>query len=414
MTKKRVLQDVSIESGYVYVVTDKDDKILFGVNPDGSFEAKKYLLNSIDSNALKSNSLDLDKFNDLTKKRVLQDVSIESGYIYVVTDKDDRILFGVKPDGTFEAKKINFILSDLSVTNSKLSQLLQSKTSVLSDYIICVGDSLTNGAGGNGVTYANTIQSLNPNYPVINLGVGGENVTTISARMGSVPAYIQDSFILPSDTSTVEVSSVTNPRIKNTLFDREVKLLLQSGGSQINPCYVQNIECTLSYNATSQIYFLKRNVAVTNPTTIIAKSILTFVNAKKYRNPRAAIYFMGQNAGYSGNDELIDMYKRLIDFYGSKNYIVIGLHTGTASSRASLETAMLNAFGDRYVNLRLYCVNYALGDANITPTQADTDAILVGSCPPSILSDAIHFNETGYTLLGNLFNKKINELGIIK
>jgi lysophospholipase L1-like esterase len=92
-------------------------------------------------------------------------------------------------------------------------------------------------------------------------------------------------------------------------------------------------------------------------------------------------------------------------------YVILGLTTGTASSRSGLETAMVNFYGDKYINLREYLSADGIYDAGLRPTEKDLEAMKVGSVPPSLLSDSVHLNSYGYTLIGNLVYKRMMELG---
>ncbi|WP_163398150.1 hypothetical protein [Flavobacterium fluviatile] len=402
---------------YLYTVTDSSDRLLFGVRKDGSFYVAKFASNYILGNALKDSSISFTKIDSDFKIRIPETILLEQGYIYIVTDSQDRILFGVRNDGTFYAPKFSYNLNDLSVTENKLSLAVQAKlNSAGNSYITCKGDSLTGGTGGGVVPFPTILQTLvGAGHPVYNLGVGGENVPTIAARTGAVPAIVTSSFTLPADTTnTVEISSDANVLLKNSLYGAPVKILLQGSPAMVNPCYIQGIECTIAYNSAGGIYTLKRNVADVSTTYIPANSSLNFTSSKIHRNPFIDIIFVGQNGGYNSTDnELVDYIKKMAEFSGCPNYLIIGMHSGTAASRASLELLMFNEFGHRYINWRQYVSNYGLRDAGLTPTTADNAAMAVGSCPPQLLIDSVHLSTAGHTVLANLTYKTAIELGYI-
>lgn len=81
------------------------------------------------------------------------------------------------------------------------------QTSMREINIVCWGDSLTAGAGGNGTNYPSVIQELSLNdgfqVNVVNMGVGGENTHMILAR-GGLDIKLEE-FLIPSDTKPVEV-----------------------------------------------------------------------------------------------------------------------------------------------------------------------------------------------------------------
>jgi hypothetical protein len=60
------------------------------------------------------------------------------------------------------------------------------------------------------------------------------------------------------------------------------------------------------------------------------------------------IIFIGQNGGYDDISDLIAQQQAVVD-HGTgpeDRYLIIGLHTGDARSRAELESAMEEAWGD--------------------------------------------------------------------
>lgn len=75
--------------------------------------------------------------------------------------------------------------------------------------IVCWGDSLTYGYGGNGESYPGTLQRLIDErlisgIPVVNNGVCVEQTYTIMARAGVWPMMV-DSFVMPSGITPVEI-----------------------------------------------------------------------------------------------------------------------------------------------------------------------------------------------------------------
>ena len=146
------------------------------------------------------------------------------------------------------------------------------------------------------------------------------------------------------------------------------------------------------------------------------------------------IIFMGQNGGYSSVDDLINMHKLMIDHFKGKEYIILGLSSGTASSRASYEAAMQEAFGRRFISLREYLSTalydddgniiscYGLDDQDLEMEETHTyngteyvtvDEIAAGTVPHQILSDSVHYTSGTKTVIGNLIYKKMVELGIL-
>lgn len=84
-----------------------------------------------------------------------------------------------------------------------------SKCAIRKNVVICWGDSLTAGNGGNRVTYPSILNRLlGVDYSVVNAGVGGETSLTIGARQGGNAMTFGNDFILPSEQEYVDVSFV--------------------------------------------------------------------------------------------------------------------------------------------------------------------------------------------------------------
>ena len=128
------------------------------------------------------------------------------------------------------------------------------------------------------------------------------------------------------------------------------------------------------------------------------------------------IIFIGQNGGYSSIQDLIAQQRAIIDHQqmneqNEGKFLIIGLHTGTAESRVELEKAMLEEYGEQYINLREYMSTQALEDAGMEPTEEDREMMEMGSTPSSLLSDQVHFNASGYELIGKQIYQRMEKLG---
>ena len=274
-------------------------------------------------------------------------------------------------------------------------------------FIVCTwGDSLTAGAGGSGTTYPNVLQSLlGDEFQVINCGVGGENAITIAARQGGIPMLLAHSVELPADNSEVIIGDKWNSLI-SSWNGRVVAPLLQGEAAEtVNNCFIDGIECVIRWTGTAWndpkgLYTIRRVSADSLPVMLNEKSVVFTSSMKKYKSQFANVFFIGQNLGYADNADLVSQYKAMIDFSNCRNYIILGLTSGTGKERAELESLMTKEFGDYYINLREYLATQGLQDAGITPTQMDIDAMQNGEVPPSLLHDHVHFNAKGYELIG--------------
>lgn len=311
---------------------------------------------------------------------------------------------------------------------------------VVSQYlpgIVCWGDSLTAGAGGDGVTYPKILQSLIQehicdqydlkshldskytylmdsddyavNIPVVNMGVGGENTITILGRNGAIPYIVSESLTIPTDTTPVE--------IRFTSKEGQRVVPLRQGNAGINPVIIGGIEGKLSISQESSTskdysYHFTRSAAG-EPKTVPAGTEIITAASSQYLD-YVTVIFIGQNGGYSDPEDLIRQQRAIIDHQTANNdrFIIVGLHTGTQESRRALEAAMEKEYGEKYINLREYMSARAMADAGLEPTTEDSAQMKQGATPYSLMAeDHLHFNSTAYELIGNLIYNTMNELG---
>jgi hypothetical protein len=278
--------------------------------------------------------------------------------------------------------------------------------------IACWGDSLT--AQGFPAYLQEQLSSIE--YGVLNLGVGGESSRTIGARQGGIPMYLKEQIEIPESTDTIVIGDINNSFVSSENKYYAVKPLLRGNNTSVNNCVINDIECVinwtgLTYNDPDGRYTLSRiESGIARLTT--ENSIVFTGGMRNFRNFYANIFFVGQNGGYDGYESLTNQIRKMVDFSSSSNYLVIGLHTESKSSREGLELLMKNEFGARYINLREYLSTYGLEDAGLTPTEEDLSAIEKGICPPQLLGNGIHFTDIGSNLLAKLVHRRLVFLGI--
>lgn len=322
-------------------------------------------------------------------------------YAYSIADKNGKILLGIDKAGKIRG---DFDVKDYSSDIESIFSIINNLNNLVK-LVVCWGDSLT------AASYPAYLQELlGDEYSVINRGVGGENSLAIAARQGGIPMYVND-ITIPADTSWVSLGNYASPLIWSLWDNSPIRPLLQGGSVHINPCYIEDVECTLewtgaSYNDPSGIFRVKRNTAGGSRTTS-SKSIIMTSSMKELRNANFAVFFIGQNGGFTSYVDLVNQVKKMADFLTVKNYVAITTHK---SSSSEIEDAYLSEFGARYINLRHYMSAHGLADAGLNPTEADLAAMAIGNCPPQLLADGTHFTQIGYGLLANQVLLKIKEL----
>lgn len=351
----------------------------------------------------------------------------ENFYDLAFVDVNDNVILGVS-GGNVVSK--NF--SSIELAN-RVSELERNGRK---NQILCVGDSLTAGAGANKnykgetispyYTYPQLLQSFAPDYSVIQLGVGGETSETILGRVGGVPYVINGEYTLPATTTPIEIS-LKSSWIDDNCDRLSVAPLLQGGDTQINPCYVEGIQCTLTYSSSK--YYLQRVTAgnsaikIVSGTPILTKTLVT------YPSPKIIIFWIGSNGDVSiqRTEETVEKIREAAAVFGTSRYLVVAKHSTSSSvtidDRKRQNRQFQSAFGYKFVNWLSYGSEQAIYDAidkgyidnsnNDYPTSADLTAMAEGKIPPTLMVDAAHLCQEGYKIFTDFIYAQLQSLNYI-
>lgn len=316
--------------------------------------------------------------------------------------------------------------------------------------IVCWGDSLTAPHTGDGWkgnikyllmgdnSYPAVLQSnLGNGYRIVNAGVGGENTLTIMARQGAFPMELAHDVVIYNDEYKKYDKFLGNkdvPAFRSSYNGKTITPLLQRGWKEKSPAKVNPSQiCGKEYMLESEShfwteegeyifeynYFINPRGEAEKTDTLKEGSVIQTYAMRHLREAYANVFFMGQNGGFEDVADLIRQYQAMITYSQSDKFIIIGYHTPnkvtpTVQRMEEMEDSLQQAFGDHYINLRKYMVNYGLKDASFNPTQADLDSIAKGKVPPQLVPDGCHFTSVGYRLLAILVEKQMKLLGYIK
>ena len=99
-------------------------------------------------------------------------------------------------------------------------------------------------------------------------------------------------------------------------------------------------------------------------------------------------------------------------------YLVLGLCTLNGNrydtfTMEAIDNAMMQAFGNHFVNVRKYLGEEGFTDAKIEPSKQDKAAALTGQMPSSFLAggSGAELNGTAYKLIGRLVYNRMENLG---
>jgi len=295
--------------------------------------------------------------------------------------------------------------------------------------INCHGDSLTE-AG----KYESEIKRLcNETYPNINVtvnnhGASGAAAGSILAAFGSVPIMITEEFTL--NNGYAEISAIcVDKDIKGQAFFNYGS---NESGAGISPVVIDGIKGTLDkpeiLNSVESdegqqiavVYKFHANDETSNA-KLASKSIIYPYNVQQ-RQGDITILYMGTNNMMqyeSVKQGVIDMLKKATQYVRNGKYIVVGLHAerndyGNRTTIDDINTyndMARKEFGLKFVDTLSYMIVHGLTDVGIEPTEADTQAISEGKCPPSLIPDGIHWSNDAYKVVGKLIFNRMKDLG---
>ena len=286
-----------------------------------------------------------------------------------------------------DTKTYETVVSQISSWNSSnINNNVYIKGEKMID-IACWGDSLTAGSGGNNTSYVNYLKGnlvgrlVNP----IQLGIGGEKANAIAMRQGGLKTYV-DSFTIPSDNTAVEITLRDE-------YGKNVITYASEEETRLNPCYIDGIEGRI-YKSGEKTYF-KRTTSGQSK-SIDDNTIITTNPMIKYsKNAEVNIIWSGQNNSLDKDfdiQEIINIQKKMIEYSGSDNYIIIGLlYAGD-----EVNNAMAEAYGEHFLDVR-----NALSTDNSNTVSEDYK------------SDSVHLNAEGYTIVAEQVYNKLISLGYI-
>lgn len=309
--------------------------------------------------------------------------------------------------------------------------------------IICWGDSLTSGSSGN-AAYPYTLQKYINTYlcdiydfrssvanaedyswlnwneykvsiPVINMGGGQDNSATTLGRAGVVPYVVKNGFTIPAETEervAVNISSASGGTVTP----------LTAGNAGVNPVTIAGVEGTLTLETKGGVrtYYFQRLTAG-DAVSVEDGAEITTSCASEYQD-YIHIVWLGTYDGLWSADSLVRDVQQLLQRQ-SKNpdrYLVLGpctyngsWNTNGAATLDAIDSAMMQAFGNRYINVRKYLIEDGLNDAGLSPTKADTQYLSRREVPDSFRSGAgsADLNGQAYTLIGKLVYERMDRLG---
>lgn len=283
--------------------------------------------------------------------------------------------------------------------------------------ILCIGDSLTYGAGGDGMGYpeyiALRLDKEGYIIPVYNMGVGGENTVTIASRVGALPMTV-DEFVIPADMEPVDII------INNAYNGKPVTPLRQGtqNSNGVNPCIIGDVEGTISiiqdsYSADDFKYTFTRLERGEEVHVKSGSVIETYARNNHEYKDGIFVVFIGANGGYNDIEDLVYQQQAIVDMQqkNADKYLILGISIGSASDNVELEDVMVKTYGEKYLNVReLLSDETVLLQSGVILTDIDRAQIEEGYIPDCVRADEVHFNSLGYQILAEAVYIRMLEL----
>lgn len=309
--------------------------------------------------------------------------------------------------------------------------------------ISCWGDSMMEGIGkSEAIIYTEdgqkdisyydtptTIQELTL-MDTYNFGVAGENSYEIALRAGGIGMYT-DRDIWINNCSGTNVSFIdANGKIVymedysgcgNEYKDYPDAVVINDRLCQIERDYNSNELLIFLCSSYDEVGYEEMYIP--------QKSLVVPQMAFEHKND-ILILEMGSNGGWNNDyQELIYQYQSIIDFCECSDYIIVGDTDNPGASEdinqgifdekgeyigtkyTSWEAALQEAFGNHFLNTRVYLIENGLSDCGLMQTQEDVIDARMGFISTQLRTDWTHFNSYGYYSKGKAIYLKGMELG---
>ena len=428
----QAIEDIGIEemdsdlTGLTFsILADNDQRLWFEAGMDGG--PTPYAARKIGATLTEDNSPVLAE--GITGKAIaesldavgIEDLSELNDESFVIADENDRLTWmGAGPDGKPSAYAMKCIIEKLPGDIGGAPSTYNAGTRgvfkmVSGPDITGSGDSMTQGAGGEGMGYVEVLRALmaahGSSAEVKNRGVGGETSTTIAARMGGYPFIVLPvAGLIPVTTTPFEITLLP--------INGQMPAPLKQGYVAPMPGRLGTVRGTFSRTESGGVltYYFAR--ATAGAEVVANRPLPLYLDVGIESLGDIQIIWIGQNGdpSYTGalTARAIQDAKAIIQQMTAldKRYLVMSKPGGTSAQDAE-DALWFAEFGRRFIPIRQYMVKYGLADAGITPTAQDLIDIANGTVPSSLRVDPTHFNPAAYNITGHLAFQRLIEFGWI-
>ena len=268
--------------------------------------------------------------------------------------------------------------------------------------VSCIGDSLTEGSGGEGTSYPGTIAANNASLEVMKFAFPSEDSLYIAYAVGGMRVF--------ADPFTIPASNAGNAAPTITIKQDNGNALLMDHIAEDNLCMIGGVLGKLKYeNSANKFQRFSSGTEI----VLTRKEPIYQCFEMKHIGDITIIWVGTNDTQISSMTEAVFYHiDNIISLLPHKKYLVLGVMNNVKFTNiGNVMTYYRRHYGNHFVNIRQYLLDYGLSDAGITPTAQDTTDIANGTIPTSLRSDTVHLNASGYTVVGNYLYKLIQENG---
>lgn len=365
---------LSVESGYLWALVDSNNRAAFLIDLSGAVVIPKFLRLDVAEQRL----AELDGLG-LTAGAGFKFIALspESGYAWALVDANDRIALAV----TLAGKVVgNF---DLSAT---VGGLITSQKD-----LYFLGDSLTNGAGGQ-ITWRTALADLVSPRTHTNIAIGGQTSPQIAARAGAYVTLLTLAGDLIPASGPVAVTARTIG-------------LLTSQGQQSIKGRLSGVYGTLSRAGDDSYSFTRETAGAPVP---VGKK-LAFAPDIGTHGFDTWLIFMGANNIVGVADIKRDIAAAVNAMKPvDKRFLVMTPVTGDPANAAyceQIEDWASQTYSDRVLKIREFSFQFNDGSAG------DLADVAAGIIPRSLRIDGIHFTTFFHGKIAELVATELNRRG---
>jgi len=334
------------------------------------------------------------------------DYPSRSGYAWGVVDANGRIALGLDLAGNLVLKGVNFgpILDPgLPARLVGIEKFITPSVT----RIVCVGDSLTQGAGGT--PYSSQLATLS-GRTVVNRGLGGQASDPIIARQGGNGV-----------TVTVAGNSIPASGPVN-VTGLSINLLNNAGGSGSIAGTLCGVPGTLSWT-TAGGYVFTRTAAgaavVCYPGSVFRPTLgedpfslnVFWLGRNQFNYAQSAGALALQAANIKANYAAAISVLKPVD----KRFIILGVSSGSDSfefvgtdnhtAKRTLAADLSKLYPDNFIDIDTVLVNSGTGAGQ------DLTDFSNGIVPSSLRNDSQHLNTAGYLIVAQTVHNHITQKG---